>query len=100
MPKPQVVLVGPPGSGKSTVGRLVAAALRTTLRDTDRDIEAEAGKPISEIFVDDGEPAFRAMERETVRTALADHDGVLALGGGAVVDDGTRALLRGHNVVF
>lgn len=96
---PVAVLVGAPGAGKSTVGGLVAAALGVAFRDTDADIEAAAGKPIPEIFVDDGEPHFRALERQAVATALASFDGVLALGGGAVLADETRALLRGHTVV-
>lgn len=97
---PRVVLVGPPGAGKSTVGQLVAAALGVAFRDTDADVEAVAGKAISEIFVDDGEPAFRALERAAVATALREHDGVLALGGGAVGDPATRGLLREQLVVF
>jgi shikimate kinase len=70
------------------------------LRDTDSDVEAAAGKPIADIFVDDGEARFRALEREAVALALAEHDGVLALGGGAVLASETRALLRGHRVVY
>lgn len=97
---PRVILVGPPGAGKTTIGTLLADHLAIELRDTDADIEASAGKPISDIFVDDGEPVFRALEREAVAAALAGHDGVLALGGGAVIDPGTRELLRGHHVVF
>ena len=97
---PAVVLVGPPGAGKSTVGRLLSERLGVPFRDTDSDIEARAGKPISDIFLDDGEPAFRSMEREAVAAALAQHAGVLALGGGAVMDDGTRVALRGHRVVY
>lgn len=95
-----IVLIGPMGAGKTTVGGLVAERLGCTLRDTDHDVEARAGRPISEIFVDDGEAAFRAMEREAVGDALAGHDGVLSLGGGAVLDPGTRELLAGHDVVF
>lgn len=97
---PRVVLVGAPGSGKTTVGRLLAERLAAGFRDVDHDIEATAGKPIGEIFVDEGEAAFRELERAAVVTALAEHDGVLALGGGAIGDPGTRALLRDHNVVF
>jgi shikimate kinase len=97
---PLVVLVGPPGAGKSTVGRLVAERRGTTFRDTDLDVEAAAGTPISDIFVDRGEAAFRELEREAVRTALDEHDGVLSLGGGAVLDDSTRERLGDHRVVF
>ena len=97
---PAVVLVGPPGAGKSTVGRLLAQRLGTGYRDTDADIEQSAGKPIPEIFIDEGEPHFRALERAAVRAALTEHAGVLSLGGGAIMDDGTRQLLAGLPVVF
>lgn len=97
---PVCVLVGAPGAGKSTVGALVAAAMGVTFRDTDSDIEAIAGKPIPEIFVDDGEAAFRTFERAAVATALERFDGVLALGGGAIMAEETRARLRGHTVVY
>ena len=97
---PACVLVGAPGAGKSTVGRLLAQALGLTFTDTDADIAAAAGKPIPEIFVDDGEDHFRALERAAVAAALADFDGVLALGGGAVLAAETRHLLRGHTVVY
>lgn len=100
MTRPVVVLVGPPGAGKSTVGRLVAGRLGVAFRDTDADIEASAGKSIPEVFFDDGEDAFRELERAAVRTALAEHTGVLSLGGGAVLGEQTRALLAGHHVVF
>ena len=99
-PGPRVVLVGSMGAGKTTVGSLVAAALGVPFADTDHLVEAEAGKPVAEIFVDDGEQHFRALERTAVARALESHDGVLALGGGAVLDEDTRALLKGHNVVF
>ncbi|MGE5830958.1 MAG: shikimate kinase, partial [Micromonosporaceae bacterium] len=99
-PRPVCVLVGPPGAGKSTVGELVAAALGRPFRDTDRDIEAAAGKPISAIFIDDGEDVFRALERAAVAEALGSFDGVLALGGGAVLAEPTRAALGGHTVVY
>lgn len=95
-----VVLVGPMGAGKTTVGQLVADALGVKLRDTDGDIEAAAGKPVSDIFVDDGEPHFRALERDAVAAAVHQHDGVLALGGGAVLDASTRELLAGRAVVY
>ncbi|WP_154794248.1 shikimate kinase [Occultella kanbiaonis] len=97
---PALILVGPPGAGKSTVGRLLARAWGTTFRDTDHDIETAAGRSISDIFIDDGEDAFRALERAAVATALAEHDGILALGGGAVLDEGTQAALAGRRVVY
>jgi shikimate kinase len=97
---PLVVLVGPPGAGKSTVGRLVAEHRGVDFRDTDRDVEAAAGESISDIFVELGEPVFRDLERDAVRLAVGEHDGVLALGGGAVLDASTRELLAGQRVVF
>jgi shikimate kinase len=98
--RPVAVLVGPPGAGKSTVGGIVAEALGVPFRDTDADIEDRAGKPISEIFVDDGEEHFRALERAAVAAALDGFAGVLAVGGGAVLAAQTRARLRGHTVVY
>jgi shikimate kinase len=97
---PRVVLVGPMGAGKTTVGELLATAWGLDLRDTDRDVEDAEGRPISEIFVDQGEGHFRERERAAVAEALRTHDGVLALGGGAVLDPATREALRGHVVVF
>jgi shikimate kinase len=88
------------GAGKSTVGALLAAAYGVEVRDTDADVEAAEGRSISDIFVDSGEEHFRALERAAVATALAEHDGVLSLGGGAVLDPATRELLAGHRVVF
>ncbi|MBO4207422.1 shikimate kinase [Micromonospora echinofusca] len=100
MTKPVCVLVGAPGSGKTTVGELLAGALGVGFRDTDHDIEAMAGKPIPEIFVDEGEAHFRTLERAAVAAALASHPGVLALGGGAVLAEENRAALVGHTVVY
>lgn len=97
---PRVVLVGAMGAGKTTVGRILAADWGVAARDTDEDVAAAAGKPVQEIFVDDGEPHFRALERAAVATALTEHDGVLTLGGGAVLAPETRELLAGHQVVF
>ncbi|NUP18765.1 MAG: shikimate kinase [Streptomyces sp.] len=97
---PVVVLVGPMGVGKSTVGRLLAERLGVGYRDTDDDIVAEQGRTIAEIFVDEGEPAFRAIEKQAVRRALAEHDGILALGGGAILDAETRESLDGLRVVY
>ncbi|HYJ68572.1 MAG TPA: shikimate kinase [Nocardioidaceae bacterium] len=97
---PLVVLVGPPGAGKSTVGALLAVRLGVELRDADADIEASTGMTVAELFVDHGEAHFRALERSAVAAALDEHAGVLSLGGGAVLDPDTRAALRGHRVVF
>jgi shikimate kinase len=99
-PGPRVVLVGPMGAGKTTVAELLAARWSVEMRDTDRDVEAAAGKQIAEIFVDEGEERFRALERAAVLEALDAHRGVLALGGGAVLHPETRAALGGHRVVF
>ena len=97
---PRVVLVGTMGAGKTTVGGLLAEAWGVGFRDTDQDVEATVGKSVQDIFVDSGEATFRALERDAVAAALADHDGVLALGGGAVLDEDTRAALAGRPVVF
>ncbi|WP_309134415.1 shikimate kinase [Cellulomonas sp.] len=94
--RPRAVLVGPPGAGKSTVAAALARRWEVDVRDTDADVEQTAGKPIGEIFVDDGEPAFRALERDAVLAALAEHAGVLALGGGAVLHPDTRAALAAY----
>jgi len=98
--RPAVVLVGPPGSGKSSVGRALARLVGLDLRDTDADIERNSGRSIPDIFANDGEDAFRALERAAVSAALTEHSGVLALGGGAVLAPETRMVLAGHRVVF
>jgi shikimate kinase len=101
-----VVLIGPPSSGKSSVGPLVADRLGVEFRDTDADVVAAAGKPVSDIFIEDGEEAFRELERAAVASALAQdgalrtRGGVLALGSGAVLDDGVQRLLAGLPVVY
>lgn len=94
------MLVGPPGSGKTSTGLLLADSLGTAFRDTDSDIEAAAGKPIPDIFLEDGEEHFRELEQWAVAGALESFDGVLALGGGAVLTGATRDALAGHTVVF
>lgn len=98
--RPVCVLVGPPGSGKTSTGLVLAGSLGVPFRDTDADVERVAGKPIPEIFFDHGEEHFRALERSAVATALAEFDGVLALGGGAVLAPQTRAALAGRTVAF
>ena len=97
---PVCVLVGPMGAGKTTVGELVAGRLGVAFQDTDSIVEGWAGKPVQDIFVDDGEDRFRELERAAVAAALSAHDGVLALGGGAILAPETRELLRGQTVVF
>jgi len=95
-----VVLIGPPGAGKTTVGALLAARLGVSFTDTDAAVEATAGKPVGDIFIEDGEPEFRRLERDAVAAALAGTDGVVGLGGGAVLDEATQASLAGRRVVY
>ena len=97
---PICVLVGPPGAGKTTTGQALAGLLGVRFLDTDTAVEQAAGKPIPEIFFDEGEAHFRTLERAAVADALASFDGVLALGGGAILADETRTALAGHTVVF
>jgi shikimate kinase len=97
---PQVILIGPPGAGKTTVGAELAGQLGVSFLDTDTTIESIAGKPVSDIFIDDGEDAFRALERDAVAAAITGQDGVVGLGGGAVLDAGTRERLAGRPVVY
>ncbi|OLT29199.1 shikimate kinase [Nocardiopsis sp. CNR-923] len=94
------MLIGSPGSGKSTVGRALAERLGADLLCTDGEIEKRAGKPIGDIFVQDGEDRFRALEREVVAEALRTWEGVIAVGGGAVLNEDTRAELADHHVVY
>lgn len=97
---PAAVLIGPPGSGKSTVGRLLADRLGLPFRDTDADVEAVTGKTVGDVFVEDGEEKFRELEAQAVRAALDGHAGVLSLGGGAILHADTQELLAGHRVVY
>lgn len=97
---PVVVIVGPPGAGKSTTARAVAERLGVASRDTDDDVEAATGTTIGDLFVERGEEHFRELEKTAVAAALHQHDGVLAVGGGAVLDAGTREALKQCTVVF
>ena len=94
--RPILFLVGPPASGKTTVGTGVAELLGVPFRDTDSDVEEVAGTTVADLFVEYGEPHFRALEEQAVAHALATHEGVLALGGGAVTSPATRELLVAH----
>ena len=102
-PAPLLVLIGPPGAGKSAVGPLLADRLGVEFRDTDAEVGAAAGKEVSDIFIENGEEAFRELERSAVTTALGalrGRGGVLALGSGAVLDAGVQAMLDGLPVVY
>ncbi len=97
---PKAVLIGLPGSGKSTIGRRLAKAMGCSLIDTDAVIEERYGRTIAEIFAAEGEPGFRRIEEQVIREALDNHDGILSLGGGAVTTAGVREALAGHTVVY
>jgi len=97
---PKAVLIGLPGSGKSTIGRRLAKSLDVALLDTDAAIEQTTGRTIPDIFERDGEKEFRRIEEEVIREALGSHDGVLSLGGGAITSPGVREALSGHTVVY
>ena len=104
--RPLVVLIGPPGAGKSSVGPLVAARLGVEFTDTDAEVGSAAGKPVGDIFIENGEEAFRELERAAAagalkeHGALREHGGVLALGSGAVLDEAVQHLLEGLPVVY
>lgn len=95
-----LVLVGAPGSGKSTVGALVSRMLGLPFTDVDAVIEQDAGKPVADIFAVDGEPEFRRLEVQHTLAVLAERSGVVSLGGGAVTSPEVRAALGGHRVVW
>ena len=100
MSRPVAILIGPPGAGKTTVATAVAARRGIPFRDTDKDVERSTGRAVADIFFEDGETAFRELEHAAVLTALTEHEGVLAVGGGAVLDPRTQEALRGHTVIF
>lgn len=89
-----------PGSGKSTIGRRLAKAMRLPLVDTDVAIVETTGRTVADIFANDGEREFRRIEEEVIKTALETHDGILSLGGGAITSPGVRDALAGHTVVY
>ena len=91
---PKAVLIGPPGAGKSSVGRQLAKLWECEIFDSDSEIERVSGKKIADIFTDEGEPAFRAIEREVVLKALREEPGVVALGGGSVLDSTVNEFLQ------
>jgi len=97
---PVLVLVGSPGAGKSSVGRRVSERLGVSFLDTDHAIEAGAGMSVSDIFVSLGEEEFRRLEALAVAQAVADSDGVVALGGGAVMREETREVLAGQRIIW
>ncbi|MCX6430243.1 MAG: shikimate kinase [Actinobacteria bacterium] len=99
---PRIVLIGPPGAGKSSIGSALSRKLKLGFADTDTMIEEDQGKSVSQIFIDDGEEIFREIERKICLGAFEEQEGVLALGGGAVLDPITRAALAklGSEVIF
>jgi shikimate kinase len=99
---PQAVLIGPPGSGKSSVGRALSRTTQLTFSDTDHLVEQRAGKKIAEIFVEDGEATFRELEASVVEQALTEESGILSLGGGSILNEKSQILLRecGALIVF
>jgi shikimate kinase len=99
-PGPLIVLTGPPGAGKSVVGKLLAERLGVAFVDTDAEIEAAAGKAVGDIFVDDGEDRFRDLERAAAQRALTAAGAVVALGSGAVTDPGVQQMLAGQPVAY
>ena len=97
---PRAIIIGAPGAGKTSVGRRVAERLGVEFHDSDAAIEKRAGKPVSDIFLSDGETEFRRLEREVIAESLKDIDGVLSVGGGAVLDPDTREAFSHHTVVW
>lgn len=97
---PVAILIGPPGVGKTTIGRRLAKAMQVAFVDTDIEIEERYGRQVGQIFAEDGEPAFRALEERVIEDVVGTHSGVIALGGGSIMSARTRELLRNHQVVY
>ncbi|HEY1625993.1 MAG TPA: shikimate kinase [Streptosporangiaceae bacterium] len=96
-----IALIGPPGARVSETGQALAVRLGVTLRDTDRDVETQAGKPVGDIFLEDGEEAFRELERQAAAAALSDNSNkIVVLGSGAILDETVREQLKGRTVVY
>ena len=95
-----IVLVGFMGAGKTSVGQLLAARLGLRFADTDRVIEQRHGRSVRQIFAEDGEPAFRAAERDVLAELMRGPDAVVAVGGGAVQEQSSRRLLRAARVIY
>ena len=91
----KVVLIGPPGAGKSTIGKALAKEIATEFIDSDSEIERITGKKISDIFVEEGEAVFRKTEVEVVTALLDGFEGVIALGGGAPINTQIQETLTG-----
>ncbi|MGH3822697.1 MAG: shikimate kinase [Pseudonocardiaceae bacterium] len=100
MSGPVLILVGPPGSGKSTVGRLVANELGVSFRDFDDDVQKECGLPAGELVVKLGRERFSEVERNLIGSVLADHSGVLALGGGTPMNIAIQEQLKPFHIVY
>lgn len=89
----KIVLIGPPGAGKTSIGKALSKEIGLAFIDSDAEIERISGKTISEIFVDQGEEVFRKTEVETVTRILAEFEGVVALGGGAPINPEIQKVL-------
>lgn len=95
-----IVLIGVPGAGKTTVGTILAKKLGRDFIDTDQKIEAISGKTISEIFIQDGEVSFRATEKAVIEQSLTNSNVVVSLGGGALMNPETRELVKSHKTIW
>lgn len=95
------MLIGPPGAGKTTIGKALAKKMELEFIDTDQEIEKVSGKKIAEIFLEEGEQHFRAIEKREVLKALESENSVISLGGGSVLDpDVQERLIKQDDVVF